>query len=136
MVWMAVAVALLMTFLSDWIIALLYGEQYNQVGGIFMIHIWASVFVFLEVACGKWFIAENLQKYSFYRTLFGAITNVILNFILIPKYGVYGAAVATLISQSIASYLFNIINKATRKTFFLQTNAILLPFRKIGVYFD
>jgi sorbitol-specific phosphotransferase system component IIC len=31
----------------------------------------ASVFVFLGVASGKWLVAENLQKYSLYRTLVG-----------------------------------------------------------------
>ena len=43
------------------------------------------------------YLSENLQKYSFYRTLAGAIINIILNYLLIPKYGIYGAAFATLI---------------------------------------
>ena len=63
-----------------------------------MIQIWSVIFVFLGVASSKWFIAEGLQKYSFYRTLAGAVLNVILNFILIPLYGIYGAAIATLVS--------------------------------------
>jgi Na+-driven multidrug efflux pump len=50
-------------------------------------------------------------------------------------YGIYGAAFATLISQAIASYFFNATNKKLRHTFLLQTNAILLPFRKLGVKF-
>ena len=136
MVWIAIAIALPITFLSDWIINLLYGAQYSQSGAILMIHIWAGVFVFLGVVSSKWFISENLQKYSFYRTLAGALINIILNYILIPVYGIYGAAYATLVSQAIASYLFNITNKKLRYTFLLQTNAILLPFRKLGVKFE
>ena len=81
------------------------------------------------------YLSENLQKYSFYRTLAGAIINIILNYLLIPKYGIYGAAFATLISQAIASYLFNATNKKLKYTFLLQTNALLLPFRKLGVKF-
>ncbi len=135
MVWLAICIALPMTFLSDWLINLLYGEQYYQAGSILMIHIWASVFVFLGVASSKWFITENLQKYSFYRTLAGAIINILLNYIMIPLYGILGAAIATLISQAIASYFFNITNKKLRYTFLLQTNAILLPLRKLGVKF-
>ena len=81
------------------------------------------------------YLSENLQKYSFYRTLAGAIINIILNYILIPKYGIYGAAFATLVSQAVASYLFNITNKKLRYTFLLQTNAFLLPIRKLGVKF-
>jgi O-antigen/teichoic acid export membrane protein len=41
---MAIAIALPMTFLSDWVIHLLYGEQYSQAGSVLMIHIWAGVF--------------------------------------------------------------------------------------------
>ena len=135
MVWIAIAIALPMTFLSDWVIDLLYGVQYDQSGAILMIHIWVAVFVFLGVASSRWFIVENLQKYSLYRTLAGALINVMLNYILIPIYGIYGAAYATLASQVVASYLFNITNKKLRYTFLLQTNAILLPFRKLGAKF-
>ena len=103
MVWMAIAITIPITFLSDWVVELLYGGQYNEAGGVLMIHIWAGVFVFLGVASSKWFVTENLQKYSFHRTLVGAVINVVLNFILIPKYSIYGAAFATLISQAIAS---------------------------------
>jgi O-antigen/teichoic acid export membrane protein len=135
MVWMAIAIALPMTFLSDWVVSLLYGEQYNQAGSVLMIYIWAGVFVFLGVASSKWFISENLQKYSFYRTFAGAIINIFLNYILIPRYDIIGAAFATLISQAIASYVFNIVNKKLRYTFLLQTNALFFPFRNLGVKF-
>ncbi len=122
-------------FLSDYVIELLYGDEYLQSGKVLALHIIGSIFVFLGVASSKWFVAENLQKYSFYRTLAGGVINITLNYILIPLYGIYGAAVATIISQFIASYLFNITNKKLRYTFWLQTNAILLPLRKIGVNF-
>ena len=45
-------------------------------------------------------------------------------------------AITTLIAQFIASYFFNLFNKKLRHTFLLQTNAILLPFRKLGVKFE
>ena len=135
MAWMAIAIAVPMTFLSDWVIHLLYGIQFSGSGGVLMIHIWSAVFVSLGVASSKWFIAEGLQRYSFYRTLAGAILNVLLNVILIPKYGIYGAAIATLTAQILSSYLFNAINQKSRITFILQSNALLLPFRKIGFKF-
>lgn len=133
MAWLAIAIALPMTFLSDWVIYLLYGIQFNEAAGVLMIHIWSAVFVFLGVASSKWFIAEGLQKYSFYRTLAGAILNVISNLLLIPKYGIFGAAIATLLSQLVASYLFNVISNKSRLPFFMMSNALLLPFRIIGL---
>jgi O-antigen/teichoic acid export membrane protein len=133
MAWIAIAIAIPMTFLSDWVVHLLYGAQFSAAGGVLMIHIWSAVFVFLGVASSKWFIAEGLQRYTFYRTLFGAIVNIGLNFVLIPQHGIYGAAIATLVSQFVASYLFNVVNKKSRITFVLHSKALLLPFRKIGI---
>lgn len=128
MVWMAIAIALPTTFLAPWVIELLYGEAYIGAANVLSIHIWAGVFVFLGVASGKWFLSENLQVLSFYRTLMGAIINVILNIILIKKYGISGAALATLVAQISASYIFNLLHIRTRKTFWMETKAFILPF--------
>ena len=129
MVWMAIAIALPMTFFSDWLVELLYGNQYGEAGGVLSVHIWAGLFVFLGVASGKWYINENFQKLSFWRTFYGMIINVILNFILIPKYGIIGAAFATLISQAMAAYFFDAFNKETRIMFFMKTKT-LIPFNR------
>jgi len=126
MVWIAIAIALPMTFLSDWVVNLLYGEQYNQAGGVLMIHIWAGIFVFLGVASGKWFMAENLQMLSFWRTFYGMIINIILNIFLIPKYGIQGAAIATLVAQIMAAYLFDVFNYKTRNMFYMKTKSFLM----------
>jgi O-antigen/teichoic acid export membrane protein len=111
MVWMAIAIAIPMTFLSDQIVELLYGVQYNEAGSVLMIHIWAGVFVFLGVAFSRYLTVENLAKKAFYRTLLGAILNIVFNYILIPKYGINGAAIATLLGQFIANYVYDIFDK-------------------------
>jgi O-antigen/teichoic acid export membrane protein len=111
MVWIGIAIALPMTFLSDWVVNLLYGAQYSQAGSVLMIHIWAGVFVALGVTFSKFLTAENWTKKAFYRTLIGAIFNVILNYVLIPKYGINGAAIATLIGQLIANYVYDIFDQ-------------------------
>ncbi|MBL0687522.1 MAG: flippase [Sulfurospirillum sp.] len=126
MVWMAIAIALPMTFLSDWVVELIYGGQYNEAGGVLMIHIWAGVFVFLGVASGKWFVNENLQMLSFWRAFYGMLINIILNIFLIPKYGIYGAAIAILLSQVVAAYIFDFFHYKTRNMFIMKTKAILI----------
>jgi O-antigen/teichoic acid export membrane protein len=107
MVWMAIAIALPMTFLSDWVVNLLYGGQYNQAGSVLMIHIWAGVFVGLAIVKGKWQTSENLTKNHFYGAFVSSFANVIFNYILIPKYGIIGAAYGTILSQFISAYLIN-----------------------------
>lgn len=119
------SIALLMTFLSDSIMVFLYGEPYREAGQVLMINIWAGVFVFWGVASSKWFLSEGLQKFLTINTVIGAVVNVILNIILIPKYGVCGAAIATVISQSIASYFMNLLFSETRSNFMRLTKSIV-----------
>lgn len=130
MVWMGIVIALPTTFLAPWIIELLYGEAYIGAAKVLSIHIWAGVFIFLGVASDKWFLSENLQVLSFYRTLLGAVVNVILNIFLIKKYGIYGAAIATLVAQMSASYIFNLLHIRTRKTFWMETRAFIPIIKK------
>lgn len=116
MVWMAIGIALPMTFMSDWVVNLLYGSQYSQAGSVLMIHVWAGVFSFFGTARGKWLIAENIQKLGFYYLLLGAILNIFLNLFLIKLIGVNGAAIATIISLFSIVLFFPLFNKTVRVT--------------------
>jgi O-antigen/teichoic acid export membrane protein len=126
MIWLAIAIAIPTTFLSDWIVNLLYGDQYYQASGVLTIHIWASIFVFMGVANGKWLINENLQFFSMIYTVIGVVTNIVLNYILIRKIGIEGAAWATIISQFIATYFCLLLFKKTRVSFFRLSKSLFL----------
>lgn len=128
MVVLALLIAVPLTFIADWIVDILYGEAYLQADKVLAIHVWAGVFVFLGVASNQWFLVENLQNLAFYRTLLGAVLNICANFILIPKFGISGAAFATLIAQFSASYLFDLLNVKTRSMFWMKTKSLLLIF--------
>ena len=124
MVWVAVAVALPTTLFADWVILILYGADFQEAADVLKMYIWAGVFVSLGVASSKWLIAENLERYSFYSTLLGAILNIVCNFYLIPIYGIRGAALATLISYGTAAYLSMAIFEKTRNNFWIATRAL------------
>lgn len=126
MVLASIAIAVPVTFFSDWIVVLLYGSDFRQAGGILTITIWAGLFVFLGVASSNWLLAENLQTISFYRTAIGALINVSLNYVLIPKYGAEGAAFATLVSYSFAAFFFDLLNKKTKRIFYMKLRALML----------
>jgi len=104
LVWTAIALAIPTTLLSDWVISILYGDEFIKSVVILKIYIWASVFVFISVANHKWLVIENYKKYILLTTLLGMGINIVCNIILIPLYGASGAAVATLISYGIGSY--------------------------------
>jgi PST family polysaccharide transporter len=102
-IWFTVAFSLLVTVLSSYIIFILYGPEYSEAASVLSVHIWAGIFVFLGVVNGKYIISENLTKISFYVTGIGTTVNIILNIVLIPRYGIMGAAISTLISYSVAT---------------------------------
>ncbi|MCF7861662.1 flippase [Candidatus Woesearchaeota archaeon] len=126
-IWISIVIALLMTFFSNILVTSLFGKEYIVASYVLSIHIWAGVFVFFGVANGKYLVNENLTKIALYKTILGAISNIILNIILIPKYGINGAALATLISYFISALLTNILFKKTRIILKMFLKSLYLP---------
>jgi len=122
---LSLSIAIPMTFLSTRIVTLLFGNVYSEAGQVLAIHIWAAVFVFLGLAQGPWDVSENLTKLALLRTASGAVLNVILNLVLIPKFSIVGAAVATVISQAFSAVILNSISARTRVIFFKQVQSAL-----------
>jgi O-antigen/teichoic acid export membrane protein len=127
MVWIAISIAIPMTFLSEWLVVFLYGEIFRSAGEILSIHIWAGVFLFLLVASGKWYINENFSFLALQRNIFAATVNITLNYFLIKITGINGAAIATLISLIASAYLFDLLKRKTHPQFILKTNSFFYP---------
>jgi len=104
MVWISVGIAIPLTLFAPQIMSLLFGTKFLPGAPVLQIYIWSGVGTFLGVASSQFLVAENFTKISFYRTLAGMLTNLALNFYLIPKIGIVGAAYATLISYTIATF--------------------------------
>lgn len=119
------SIAVFFTFFSNFIISFLYGKEYIMSVFALQISIWTGIFVFWGVAAGNMLVIENLNKHNLIKSVQGLLLNVILNLVLIPKYGINGAAIATLISQFYASYFYYAFFKKTRHIFLLQTKSIL-----------
>lgn len=117
-------ISILTLFFSQWLIIYLFGPEYSESAKILNVHIWTSVFVFIGVVGGKWYITENLQRLVFYRSIIGALINIVLNFYLIPRYSALGAAYATLISQIFSAYLIDYFSYKTKEIFIMKTKAI------------
>ena len=113
---------------APWIVRLAYGDAFAAAGPILAVHIWSSIFVFLGVARGQWLVNEGLQRFYLVATLGGAVLNILLNYLLIPRWGGLGAAVATVISYGLAAWLTSYFHPAVRATAAMQTRALLLPF--------
>jgi len=110
---------------SEQLVLLTFGADYASAIPVLQLYIWSIVFVFLNNASWKWYIAENLQKLAMLRLCLGAIVNIGLNMLFIPRFGLEGAAYATLISYILATYLGNALHTKTLINFRMQTRALL-----------
>jgi len=124
---LALSIVIPMTILSRGVVVLIFGERYAEAGPVLAIHIWAAVFVFWGVAQEHWNVAEGFLRNSLYRTVAGAVMNVVLNLVLIPSHGSVGAAIATVVSYGVATIGGNLFNPRTRRIFVLQVKSLLFP---------
>ena len=123
MVVMSVAIALTMTFASPLIYRIIYRPEYAAGASTLIVHVWAGVFVFLNVASGQYLIAEGYTMISLWRALSGAMVNIALNCWLIPEYGMIGAAYATLTAYATTA-LFVIFVPKTRGQGWMMVRAL------------
>lgn len=123
--WIAIPTAIVVTIFSQNIITFLYGIEYRQAATILSISIWACVFAFQGTARGIWIQNENLQRYTYWYTIAGAFTNFFLNYFLLNRIGVIGAAYSTLISQFIVAIVAPAFFKQTRLSSIMLVKAFL-----------
>lgn len=126
MTWSAIGIALPTTFLADRIVGLLFGAQYQHAAAVLKIYIWAGVFVFLGIAIGRYLVSENYTKINFLRAFIGMVVNIVLNIILIPRYGINGAAFATVVSYFMATFFVGFIPKTREQAVLMLKSANLL----------
>lgn len=123
--YLSIFIALIFTLFSKTIILFLYGKEFLEAAQVLSITAWAGIFVSLGVISSNWLILENLHMLSFWRTFLGMIINIVLNLILIPRYGISGSAISTLLGQISAALLFDLFNKKTRTIFFIKLKSFI-----------
>lgn len=115
-IWLGILYAIFISIFSKPIILILYGKNYIGALLPLKIAVWYGIFSILGIARDIWIICEGYQKYSKYFALIGSICNFILNILLIPKFGIVGASIATLITQIITGFFVTLVFKDTRES--------------------
>ena len=124
--WCGIIFALGTTIFADFIVDILYGEQYKGAEGALRIVSWSTIFAYLGTARSVWIVCEDKNKYSKKYVFWGAVINLILNLIMIPKIGIIGAAIATLIAQIIVAIIAPLFYKETKSSVTGIIDGILL----------
>ena len=82
--------------------------------GVLVINMWIGIFISQGLVRGCWLINEGLQIYRLFNNILAVITNIGLNVLFIPKFGIEGAALASLVSIFLATYVFPLFFKEVR----------------------
>lgn len=119
-------ISLFLSLLASPIVDMLYGEAYAPAAAPLRIITWYTAFSYLGVARNAWIVSYGRQNYLVYLYGGAAVTNVLLNAIMIPQWGASGAALASLFTQISTILLFPAFIKGLRPNVKLMMDAILL----------
>lgn len=99
-------ISIITTIFADKIIQLLYGDGYSNSAASLQILIWAFFIICVSTLSSSFLNAINKQRIVVIGTGLGALSNVILNLLLIPQYSFIGAAFATVVTELLGFIIY------------------------------
>ena len=98
--------AILISLLSPVVIPILFGQKYIQAIGILQILIYSVPFMAFSALLYKGLIVLGRQKDYLFISVLGALINILLNIVLIPQLGIFGAVWAMIITQAFLFFVY------------------------------
>lgn len=117
--YLSLAQCLVTTLFADPIIWLLYGEEYLPAAAVLKVAGWVITFGYMGNVISIWILGEQKDRTIIWLGIFGAATNVVLNLLMIPRYGAVGAAAASLITQFLKNFVYCFLVKPLRRSVYL-----------------
>lgn len=97
--WAGIFIGIYGAVFSEIGITLIFGPQYKGSTEIFQVLIWLIPLALMSGHFRYTLIGYDLQKYEFYCALIGAGINVLLNLMMVPRFGIIGSALALVLSE-------------------------------------
>ena len=123
-IYLSLAQCVAIILLANIIIWVTYGNEYAEAATTLRIATWYTTFSYLGMVRNIWILAENKQKYLWIINLSGALTNALLNSLLIPSMGSNGAAIASLITQMFTNVIMGVLVRPIRRNNRLMLEAL------------
>ena len=130
-VWLCLLFAIVVSLLSNFVVIYTFGVQYSAAIPVLQIMAFKVLGMALSQTVGQMIIIEKQQKYAFIRNLMGCVVCVILNFFLIPRYGIIGSAYVSIITTLFVGWIANFLIPPYRRYFWLQCKALLLGWKEL-----
>ena len=130
-VWSCLVMAVIVAFLSKWLILYTFGIQYMEAVPVLQIMAFKVLGMALSQAAGQMIIIEKQQKYAFIRNLMGCVVCIVLNLFFIPRYGILGSAIVTIITTLFVGWIANLLIPPYWRYFRFQGRAILFGWKEL-----
>ena len=108
-----------------------FGSVYLPAVAILQVMSFKAASVALSNTAGAMLVTEGLQRYAIFRDGFGCLVCILLNYLLLPRYGILAAAFVAIASNLAAGYLADAFIPAYRHLFTRQTKALVLGWRDV-----
>lgn len=124
--WLTLIVSTLTSLLSHWIVLFTFGTAYLPAVSVLQVMSFKAASVALSNTAGAMLITEGLQRYAILRDGLGCLVCVILNYLLLPRFGILAAAFVAIASNVAAGYLADAFIPAYRHIFLRQSKALFI----------
>ncbi len=109
--YLSTAQSIFFTIFASLIIYILFGDDYSKAVPVLQMLTWYCAFSYMGSIRNIWLLAEGKQKYLPLINLSGVFANIILNAAMIPFWGAFGAAAASLLTQIFTNFIFGFLFK-------------------------
>jgi O-antigen/teichoic acid export membrane protein len=127
-----VCTALPLIFLGPSLTKLLYGSAYVGAAALLPWLAFRLFFTNLGVARSIFITNERLFGFALLTAIAGAIVNIILNMLLVPRWGARGAIASSFASFAVTTFALEFFQPRARKNLRLMARAVFLPWRTAG----
>jgi O-antigen/teichoic acid export membrane protein len=130
--WISFSLSLVVSLGSTHIIHLLYGTKFSPSAPLLTLYAWLNIITFFSIGRLKIFIIEGYQSLCLVISVMTLFTNVLFNYILIPRYGAYGAIAASISSHIVSNLICSVFSKNIRSNLFLYFKSVFYPIQLVS----
>ena len=129
--WLSLLCSAFMSIIAYWLIRYTFGEAYLPAVAVLQVMAFKTASVALSNTAGAMLVTEGLQRWAILRDGLGCVVCVVLNYILLPRYGIIAAAFIAILSNVAAGYIADALIPVYRHLFVRQTKALFLGWKDV-----
>ena len=130
-VWICILMAVAVCVVSGFLVKITFGVQYLFAIPVLQIMSFKVVFDALSQTSGQMIIVEGIHKLMVVREMLGLVCCVVMNYVLIPRYGIVGSAIASVGTIAVSGFLSQALLPGYWHVFKYEVRALFLGWRSI-----